>query len=251
MLAGSSAADFVGARPCGQNKGLVGFILSVLSIAALFFYMVFTSLRIGFPMIANMHGALALYSLCLVVITVFKSFQKEASHTRMFTGLVKMLAAVLMGIQLIPGFPPVPQLLQPILRSSWLVIHISLATAGEALFTCSVVACICWFISRDNGSRRDMLVSAHNFALAGFSLYTLGAMVLGMVWAYEAWGTPWNQDPKEVWALVTWSSYAACLHLNRTRIPEKAKMIILMIAFLIAMTGLFGANLLMRGLHSY
>ncbi|RPJ03992.1 MAG: hypothetical protein EHM28_14240 [Spirochaetaceae bacterium] len=260
LLAGSAAMDFIPAAGSRMAQ-LSGLIAGISSVAGLFFYLVFTSLNLGFPMIANMHGALALYSLGLTTVAVFSSRQMQVPWTRTFTGLVKAFAALLLAIQLFPGFPPVPETLQPILRSFWLVLHISLATTGEALFTCSFMAAVCWFFFKDLESRLGIAKSVRNLALAGFALYTTGALILGMVWAYEAWGTPWSWDPKETWALVTWFCYAVCLHLNKARLShgaphlkrlmERLKMVSFIIAFAVAMFALFGVNLIMRGLHSY
>ncbi|KAG6540439.1 hypothetical protein Mapa_018122 [Marchantia paleacea] len=33
-----------------------------------------------------------------------------------------------------------------------------------------------------------------------------------LIWANEAWGSYWNWDPKETWALITWLIFAIYLH---------------------------------------
>ncbi|KAG6540222.1 hypothetical protein Mapa_018347 [Marchantia paleacea] len=45
----------------------------------------------------------------------------------------------------------------------------------------------------------------------GFPLLTIG-ILSGAVWANEAWGSYWNWDPKETWALITWLIFAIYLH---------------------------------------
>lgn len=37
-------------------------------------------------------------------------------------------------------------------------------------------------------------------------------VLLGMLWAYQAWGRFWGWDPKETWALITWLVYIAYLY---------------------------------------
>ena len=37
-------------------------------------------------------------------------------------------------------------------------------------------------------------------------------LILGSVWAYRAWGTYWQWDPKETAALFTWLIYGVYLH---------------------------------------
>ncbi|MEY3942664.1 MAG: c-type cytochrome biosis protein CcsB, partial [Pseudomonadota bacterium] len=41
----------------------------------------------------------------------------------------------------------------------------------------------------------------------GFAFFTV-ATILGALWAAEAWGTYWQWDPKETWALIVWLNYA-------------------------------------------
>lgn len=46
----------------------------------------------------------------------------------------------------------------------------------------------------------------------GYPLYTVGALFAGAIWAYNAWGTFWSWDPKEVGAFIIWLFYTAYLH---------------------------------------
>lgn len=85
----------------------------------------------------------------------------------------------------------------------------------------------------------------------GFPLLTIG-ILSGAVWANEAWGSYWNWDPKETWALITWLVFAIYLH-TRMIIGWRMKQ-----SALIASSGFFiiwicylGVNLLGKGLHSY
>jgi cytochrome c-type biogenesis protein CcsB len=85
----------------------------------------------------------------------------------------------------------------------------------------------------------------------GFPCLTIGIMS-GAVWANEAWGSYWNWDPKETWALITWLIFAIYLHSRIVRHWTKE------ISAIIASSGFFiiwicylGVNLLGRGLHSY
>jgi cytochrome c-type biogenesis protein CcsB len=47
----------------------------------------------------------------------------------------------------------------------------------------------------------------------GFAFFTV-ATILGALWAADAWGTYWQWDPKETWALIVWLNYAAWLHMR-------------------------------------
>nr|QWW93070.1 cytochrome c heme attachment protein [Cyathodium smaragdinum] len=85
----------------------------------------------------------------------------------------------------------------------------------------------------------------------GFPLLTIG-IIPGAVWANETWGSYWNWDPKETWALITWLLFAIYLH---TRMIEgwqgKKPAIIASLGSFIVWICYLGVNSLGKGLHSY
>lgn len=86
----------------------------------------------------------------------------------------------------------------------------------------------------------------------GYPIFTLGALIFAMIWAYEAWSRFWGWDPKEVWALISWLYYTAYLHLRLSRgwHGEKSAWLAV-IGFIVIMFTLVGVNLVLVGLHSY
>src|SRR5438552_2895183 len=89
--------------------------------------------------------------------------------------------------------------------------------------------------------------------IAGWPLLTIG-IVMGGMWANEAWGRFWGWDPKETWALITWVVYAGYLH---TRITlgwaGKRPAAIAVFAFAVVVFTFMGVNLGLtgEGLHPY
>src|SRR2546429_3809749 len=89
--------------------------------------------------------------------------------------------------------------------------------------------------------------------IAGWPLLTIG-IVMGGMWANEAWGRFWGCDPKETWALITWVVYAGYLH---TRITlgwaGKRPAAIAVFAFAVVGFTFMGVNLGLtgEGLHTY
>ena len=89
--------------------------------------------------------------------------------------------------------------------------------------------------------------------IAGWPLLTIG-IVMGGMWANEAWGRFWGWDPKETWALITWIVYAGYLH---TRITlgwaGKRPAAIAVFAFAVVVFTFMGVNLGLtgEGLHTY
>ena len=82
----------------------------------------------------------------------------------------------------------------------------------------------------------------------GFPFLTVG-LVAGGFWARGAWGDWWQWDPKETWALITWSLYAA-VPLADTPRMRRALMLAGAVAILITF---FAAGFLpfFKGRHSY
>ena len=135
--------------------------------------------------------------------------------------------------------------LVPALRSSWLVMHVSVVMLSyAALIIGSLLSASVLFINNNkplqirssssgiggfkisNNYPLNDLVDPIEFShseeldtlsyrsiLIGFVLLTLG-LISGAVWANEAWGTWWSWDPKETWAFISWLFYAAYLHIE-------------------------------------
>jgi cytochrome c-type biogenesis protein CcsB len=85
----------------------------------------------------------------------------------------------------------------------------------------------------------------------GFPFLTLG-ILSGAVWANETWGSYWNWDPKETWALITWFIFAIYLHVRINQGWKGRKVaLIALLGFCVTWFCYLGVNLLGKGLHSY
>jgi cytochrome c-type biogenesis protein CcsB len=85
----------------------------------------------------------------------------------------------------------------------------------------------------------------------GYPLFTIGALFAGAIWAYEAWGSFWSWDPKEVGALIIWLFYTAYLHARLQRGWSGRRAAWLSIAgFAIVILSFLG-NLWLSGNHAY
>jgi len=85
----------------------------------------------------------------------------------------------------------------------------------------------------------------------GFPMLTLG-IILGGIWANEAWGNYWSWDPKESMSLVTLLGYGVYLHM-RVNGEHSARTLawVSVIGFVLMLVTYFGVNLMGLGLHSY
>ena len=173
--------------------------------------------------------------------------------------------------------------LVPALRSSWLVMHVSVVMLSyAALIIGSLLSATVLFINKNKplqirssstgvGGVRissnyplNDLVEPTQFShseeldtlsyrsiLIGFVLLTLG-LISGAVWANEAWGTWWSWDPKETWAFISWLFYAAYLHMRISKGWQGRRPALLATTgFLVVLVCYLGVNFLGIGLHSY
>ena len=85
----------------------------------------------------------------------------------------------------------------------------------------------------------------------GFPLLAIG-IILGGLWANEAWGNYWSWDPKESMSLVTLLGYGVYLHLRVN--GEHSPVVLAWVSvagYALMLITYFGVNLMGLGLHSY
>jgi len=173
--------------------------------------------------------------------------------------------------------------LVPALRSSWLVMHVSVVMLSYAsLIIGSCLSASVLLIDNNkalqirsnsvgiggykiaNLATKNEVIKPYKFShlekldtlsyrsiLVGFVLLTLG-LVSGAVWANEAWGTWWSWDPKETWAFISWLFYAAYLHMRISKGWQGRKPALLATSgFFIVLICYLGVNFWGVGLHSY
>ena len=181
--------------------------------------------------------------------------------------------------------------LVPALRSSWLVMHVSVIMVSyAALLVGSLLSMAVLFTDRgqalevrsnsigSGGYRQGVMAASsagggpgpalslqsaamgvseqldslsYRTITVGFLLLSVG-IVSGAVWANEAWGSWWSWDPKETWALICWLVYAAYLHTRLSRGWQGRRPALVAVAGLVVICVCYiGVNLLGIGLHSY
>ncbi len=78
---------------------------------------------------------------------------------------------------------------------------------------------------------------------AGFGFLILG-MLMGCLWAKEAWGHFWSWDPKETWAFITAAAYLVYIHMRMQKYHPKFTLWMLPIAFVLLLITWIGVNYL-------
>ena len=145
--------------------------------------------------------------------------------------------------------------LMPALRSVWFVSHIGSAAFAYASFMLAGASGIRYLLihQKTPEDRRLAEIDYFIYRLISIGLLLLTVtIVIGAIWAEEAWSSFWSWDPKEVWALITWIIYAIFLHLRLNR--KKKGVFSAWYAILAVPVVLFtfiGVNTVLPGLHSY
>ena len=165
-------------------------------------------------------------------------------------GIVMFMSAlmVLVLIVLTNGRLGTVSPLTPALKSPWLTVHVITAAVSYSAFTLAAGFAVIQFFQVGQ-TIKDDYVSL--LVRGGFALLSL-SIVLGAIWAEQAWGQYWSWDPKETWALITWIIYAIYLHLYRRQGWRGSNARWMVIGgFILVMFTFFGVNYLLPGLHSY
>lgn len=134
--------------------------------------------------------------------------------------------------------------LMPALQSPWFVPHVIVYMFAYAMMgAVTLFAIYLWLrSSRQEPSTEEMGV-CDNLVRIGWAFLTLG-MVMGALWAKEAWGDYWTWDPKETWAAATWLGYLLYLHLRKMTKDYHLLFALLLFAFLMLQMCWYGINYL-------
>ena len=242
-------------RQAGRARA--GLVLATAGLTAHSAALVLRTVQSGHAPFTNMYESLSFLAWASVAayIVMERRFRIQAAG-----GYVLLVVIALVALASSPVMPKDITPLVPALQSYWLWLHVSITLIGEAFFAVAFVTSL-MFVRAERLERLGRKPSPSSAALdavsyrtvaVGFPLFTLGGLVLGMVWAFKAWGSYWSWDPKEVWSLITWFVFALYLH---TRLvmgwKGRRSAIIAILGFLAALFTYFGVNYLLAGLHSY
>ena len=186
-------------------------------------------------------------------------FSKNAPMTLAATGI---LASLILFVAHLSWMDPQITNLVPVLKSYWLVIHVSMITASYGFLglgsLLAFIALLLYVVMTKN-NRARITLAIKELSYINERTLTIGLIFisvgnfLGAVWANESWGRYWGWDPKETWALVTILIYAVVIHLRL--IPKMNGLFLYNVAAMSAFSSVvmtyFGVNYYLSGLHSY
>ncbi len=224
------------------------------------FGVVFQGLAIGFRIWAAEAPPSNMYEFSLVFVfavsLIYLLFERSYGAKQL--GAIVMPIAVGMAIYVfsLPASNREVNPLIPALQNRPLMTaHVSMAIFAYASFAVSFAAAVLYLVTH---RRRvawlpspEMLDDiAYRAVTIGFPLMAL-VLILGSVWAHQAWGAYWQWDPKETSALFLWLIYGVYLHTRSLRGWRGARSAWILIFGFGAVIFTYYGNYFFGGLHAY
>ena len=217
--------------------------------------LVFRTIALGHGPFANMYEFSVAFS--WGTLGAYLYFERKY-HLRTL-GLIALPIALAMqgyALYLAATLPTTSDPLVPALQNNLLLsVHVAVAIVAYGTFSVAFGAALLYLIQPAEGRRGlpkpEILDEiSYRAVIVGYPFLTL-TIVLGVVWAEQAWGTYWGWDPKETASLVTWLIYGAYLHARVVRgWTGRRAAWLLMLGFGATLFTYFG-NYFFGGLHSY
>lgn len=246
--------------PRARRWGVIGLQLTWLAAFLVVSGTVLRMLSVTRAPLGNMYEfVLVVSSFALLVYSAW-----SVRAPRLWLGAFVVLPVALMLVAAKLWWYTEASRLQPALESTWLVIHVTIATLSVSLFVIGAALATAFLIkdrAETRGTVRGWLAAlpaasalermTYGIHVFAFPLWTF-TLISGSIWAEQAWGRYWGWDPKEVWTFVIWVVYAAYLHARATSSWSTRRATWVAIAgFACVIINYTVVNLLMTGLHSY
>lgn len=249
----------------------VSFLIFIAAIAV-------RSIEAQYFALSNMYESLLVLSICMMgcFLLVDRWFKLSALGWPVCLMLLTTIGyATTLPTEIAP--------LQAALQSYWRSIHVPVILSSYAMFALSFITSILFLIkhyfpkqnnkgglspaggpdvSKHQGSGLLAMAKTldhtdvydevtYRLIAIGFPLLAIG-IILGGLWANEAWGNYWSWDPKESMSLVTLLAYGVYLHCRVNRSSDGLTLAwVSVIGFIMMLITYFGVNIMGIGLHSY
>lgn len=243
--------------------GQTATLLAMISTFAIFMMLIFRTKESGHAPFSNLYESMSFFVWVMSVAYLIMEFKykiKVAGAFVMGIAFIAMLATSMLPYRFQDIEP-----LNPALQSIWFELHVFSAFIGYAGFGLAFGLALMYLIKARFEDRKasNFLIDrfpssvfldelSYKSVAWGFIFFTMGALILGAVWANKAWGTYWSWDPKETWSLITWFIYAAYLHARVTRgWRGKKAAYVAIFGFLSTVFLYWGVSFVLPGLHAY
>ncbi len=233
----------LGRKKMGRRLFIAGFVLALVSIASRW-------VEVGRLPMQSMFEVFLLMGAFVYPVSWFCR-----SVMRIESELIDPLIGVFLLFPAAFIFDSTGGKLPPALQYWLFAPHVAVYLLGYLLmFKGGVVATGQIFTPAGLEKARRREKDTYRLVRVGFPFITLG-LILGAWWGKIAWGSYWNWDPKEMWSLAMWLSFAWYFHFRiaTRRRFRRINSLVVIISCLIILCTLLWANLsrLFEGLHSY
>ena len=233
------------------NKRLMPTIFTGAGLVIFFLFIVGMWISLERPPLRTMGETRLWYSFFLPVVGLITY---ERWRYKWLLSFSTLLATVFIIINIVK--PEIHnKVLMPALQSPWFSPHVIIYMFSYAILGAVTLVAIYYLIKEKKLSETNKLMAmTDNLVYVGTAFITIG-MLLGAIWAKEAWGHYWSWDPKETWAAATWISYLIYIHIRLRRgISNRTAMIVIIISFVILQICWWGLNYLpsaQQSIHVY
>ncbi len=249
-------------------------VLLAGALGSLITSVVMRSIAANFFALSDMYEALLITTICLLLAFLIIERWFRVPNLGWAVCLLALIIMFYAGT-----IPTDINPLQAALRSYWRSIHVPPLLLSYGFFTLSFMSSVAVLLTdrnKGNGNGYSSPVLAtrdggpgllslsftsaaelydevtYRCIAAGFPLLLIG-VILGAIWANEAWGNYWSWDPKESMSLVTLLGYGAYLHMRINGEHTRKTMAWVSVGgFLLVLMTFLGVNMWGFGsLHSY
>jgi len=223
------------------------------------------SIRAGygyFPL-SNLYESMAFFAWALVLM--FLVFDVLYGCKKLGAAVTPLAFLAIASVRFNPSFSGAVRPLPPETRSYLLLYHVVTCVAGYAAFAISFVISVAYLLlgrleaskqrladgeEKTDRSKKFLEELSYRAVAIGFPFLTVG-IVIGAIWAKEAWGRYWGWDSKETWSFITWIIYAAYLHARLTAGWRGGRMAWLsIVGFIAVLLTYWGVTYFLPGRHS-
>jgi ABC-type transport system involved in cytochrome c biogenesis permease subunit len=233
------------------DKRLVPTIFTVAGLVVFFLFIVGMWLSLERPPLRTMGETRLWYSFFLPVVGLITY---ERWRYKWLLSFSTLLSTVFIVINIVK--PEIHnKVLMPALQSPWFSPHVIIYMFSYAILGAVTLIAIYYLFKEKKLTGKDKLMEmTDNLVYVGTAFITIG-MLLGAIWAKEAWGHYWSWDPKETWAAATWISYLIYIHIRLKKgVSNRTAMIVIIISFVILQMCWWGLNYLpsaQQSVHVY
>lgn len=213
--------SFINLKRNDKGTGIIAKFSLIVSFLILTLLIILSWLEFHRPPFKTLFESLILLSWCIGGVSIFTLFSNRNGFLWILTGTVSAIALW----YALNNRDLETVMLPPALQSVWFIPHVVAYFIGYSALVIGTLSVLAMrkmqkllpkLYVKDKTNSDYSTATSDKIIRIGFAFLSCG-LVMGAIWADEAWGTYWGWDPKENWALVTFLIYGSYLHLNKAK----------------------------------